>query len=125
MKVVVCVEVPYKFACRFAKVCEMAVLFPGLVIRAHVEDDAWLVTVYQIDVSTASEMLIAYCDFRDENMTTDYRHNPEKCETIFSAFEEDPSWEPFGDYPKTSGIPDGPSERDCVEMLKVYAAKNE
>jgi hypothetical protein len=117
MKVVVCVEIPYEHARRFAKVCDLPVILMGMKIKAHVEGDAFYATINEVNVSTESQILIAYCDFSDEGMTNDYLDNPGKCEKIFSAFEEDPTWRPFGDYPKGSGIPDGPSEKDCLEML--------
>ena len=71
----------------------------------------------EIDVSTESEMLIAYCDFREEGMTNDYYDNPGKCEKILAAFAKDASWQPFGDYPKGADIEDGPSEGDCLRMF--------
>ena len=125
MKVVVCVEIPHEHARRFAKVCDLPLLLLGMTIRAHVEGDEFSVNVNQIDVSTESPMLVAYCDFSGEGMTNDYYDNPQKCEKIFEAFEEDASWRPFGDYPKDAGIPDGPSEDDCLRMLEVYAARKE
>lgn len=118
MKVVVCVETPYVHARRFAKVCDLPMLCIGMNIRAHVEGDVFYVHVNTIEVSTESQMLITYCDFSEEGMTNEYDDNPRKCEKIFAAFEEDPSWRPFGDYPKTAGIPDGPSEKHCIEMMK-------
>jgi hypothetical protein len=117
MKVVVCVEVPYEHARRFAKCCELPFLDLGIMIKAHVQGDVWYVRVNEINVSTESQMLIAYCDFEYEGMSLDYLENPGKCEKIFLAFKEDLSWRPFGDYPRDAGIPDGPSEKDCLEML--------
>lgn len=118
MNVVACVEIPYEHARRFAKVCDLPTLFLGLTIRAHVEGDEFSVHVNQVDVSTESQMLIAYCDLREEGMTNDYYDHPQKCEKIFSAFEEDATWQPFGDYPKNSSVPDGPSEKRCIEMMR-------
>ncbi len=106
MKVIVCVEL--RGDLRFAKACNLPIEpFFDLVIMAHVEKDVWSVVVNQIEISTASPMIIAYCHLEDDALPT-----------TFEQFRGDPSWKQFGNYTSDEEVPDGPTEADCVAMLQ-------
>ncbi len=110
MRVIVCIEMKRVSQPRFAQVCDLPVSpFPGLTIRAHVGDDVLQTKVKDVDVSTKSQMLVAYC-YLDEGGGDNW---------VMDKFQADKHWKQFGARSDAEkNIKDGPSEDDCLEMMK-------